>query len=75
MNARLAESLDGLEVVKGAAQEDAEVTAFTELADDVRDHFIQQGRIEARFFVLSVVWTCGCIWVPAFLNIVSLWAD
>ncbi len=50
MNARLAESLDGLQVVKGAAQETQEVHYFDDLADEVRDRFIQQGSIEARYF-------------------------
>ena len=49
MNARLAEALDGLEVVKGAAQEDGEVSAFNGLADRVRDRFIEQGEFEARY--------------------------
>ena len=49
MNARLAESLDGLMVVKGAAQEDAEKTRFNAQADQVRDYFIAQGRVEARY--------------------------
>lgn len=60
MNARLAESLDGLEVVKGAAQEKSEVSAFSRLADMVRDRFIDQGEFEARYlsillFGLTVV--------------------
>ena len=49
MNARLAESLDGLEVVKGAAQEDSEMRQFNSLADLVRDRFIEQGEFEARY--------------------------
>jgi ATP-binding cassette subfamily B protein len=49
MNARLAESLDGLPVIKGAAQEDAEMQRFNELVEEVRDRFIQQGAIEARY--------------------------
>ena len=49
MNARLAESLDGLEVVKGAAQEDGEMREFNSLADLVRDRFIEQGEFEARY--------------------------
>ncbi len=49
MNARLAESLDGLQVVKGAAQEKQERAYFDALADVVRDRFIQQGAIEARY--------------------------
>ena len=60
MNARLAESLDGLEVVKGAAQEGSEIRAFNDLADLVRDRFIAQGEFEARYlsillFGLTVV--------------------
>jgi ATP-binding cassette, subfamily B, bacterial len=50
MNARLAESLDGLQVVKGAAQEDSEVDLFNSLANRVRDKFIEQGEFEARYF-------------------------
>lgn len=49
MNARLAESLDGLQVIKGAAQENAEMERFNRLAEDVRNRFIQQGEIEARY--------------------------
>jgi ATP-binding cassette subfamily B protein len=60
MNARLAEALDGLQVIKGAAQEDNEKATFNALADAVRDRFIQQGGIEARYlanltFPLTVV--------------------
>lgn len=60
MNARLAESLDGLQVVKGAAQEEQEVAYFNSLADEVRDRFIQQGEVEARYlsnllFPLAIV--------------------
>ena len=49
MNARLAEALDGLQVVKGTAQETRESDRFNHLADDVRDRFISQGEIEARY--------------------------
>lgn len=60
MNARLAESLDGLEVVKGSAQEEREIETFNTLADLVRDRFIDQGEFEARYlsillFGLTVV--------------------
>ena len=53
MNAKLAESLDGIEVVKGTAQESGEIGAFNRLADVVRDRFIHQGEFEARY--LSVL--------------------
>lgn len=49
MNSRLAEALDGLQVVKGAAQEYQEIDYFNRLADHVRDQFIKQGRVEARY--------------------------
>ena len=60
MNARLAEALDGLQVVKGAAQEAREADTFNQLADTVRDRFIEQGKIEARYlsnllFPLTIV--------------------
>ena len=60
MNARLAESLEGLEVVKGAATEKDEIGMFDGLADRVRDSFIDQGEFEARYlspllFGLTVV--------------------
>jgi ATP-binding cassette, subfamily B, bacterial len=49
MNSHLSESLDGVETVKGAAQENAEVERFVVNAKRVRDAFIQQGDTEARF--------------------------
>jgi ATP-binding cassette subfamily B protein len=60
MNSRLAEALDGLQVIKGAAQERQETEYFNRLADNVRDEFIHQGRVEARYlsnflFPLSLV--------------------
>lgn len=53
MNSRLAEALEGLQVVKGTAQEDNESKRFEELTDKVRDYYIEQGEIEARY--LSVL--------------------
>jgi ATP-binding cassette subfamily B protein len=49
MNARLAETIEGLQVVKGAAQEKRESDNFNASADAVRDYFIKQGRIEAQY--------------------------
>lgn len=69
MNARLAESLEGLEVVKGAAQERKEVRAFNGLADLVRDRFIDQGEFEARYlsiFLLGITYAGG-LWHAAAL--------
>lgn len=49
MNTHLAESLDGVETVKGAAQENAEVERFVVNAKRVREAFVKQGDTEARF--------------------------
>jgi ATP-binding cassette subfamily B protein len=49
MNTHLAETLDGVEIVKGAAQEGAETETFVTNARRVRDAFVRQGDIEARF--------------------------
>ncbi len=49
MNSHLSESLDGVETVKGAAQENSEVERFVINAKRVRDAFIRQGDTEARF--------------------------
>jgi ATP-binding cassette, subfamily B, bacterial len=49
LNTHLSESLDGVETVKGAAQEDAEVERFVLNAKRVRDAFIKQGDVEAKF--------------------------
>ncbi|HAD06302.1 MAG TPA: ABC transporter ATP-binding protein [Anaerolineaceae bacterium] len=49
LNTRLNEALDGIEVVKGAAQEQGEVILFGKNVDRYRKAAIQQGDIEARF--------------------------
>ncbi len=55
LNARLAEALDGIEVVKGHAQEAEEVDGFEARARVVRDAFVRQGDIEARFLPLLLL--------------------
>ena len=72
MNAKLAESLDGIEVVKGAAQEASEIDTFTGLADLVRDRFIDQGEFEARY--LSVL-LFGLTIVGALLHAGALYSS
>lgn len=52
LNAGLTESIEGVETVKGAAQEDAEVVRFAYNARNFRDAFVNQGRVEARFLPL-----------------------
>jgi ATP-binding cassette subfamily B protein len=49
MNASVEETLEGLLVVKGAAQEEAEETQFNQRAEEVKDNVIQQYNIEARY--------------------------
>ena len=50
MNTHLSEALDGVEIMKGAAQEGSEIERFVTNARRVRDAFVRQGDIEARFF-------------------------
>jgi ATP-binding cassette subfamily B protein len=52
MNERLAEALDGIETVKGMAQEQNEVGRFDTNARRFRDAFVRQGDVEARFLPL-----------------------
>jgi ATP-binding cassette subfamily B protein len=55
LNSRLAEAIDGIETVKGMAQEDSEVSLFRRLAYRYRDAFVHQGDIEARFLPLFLL--------------------
>jgi ATP-binding cassette subfamily B protein len=52
LNSRLAEAIDGIETVKGAAQEAQEIDRFRDNAREYRDAVVEQGRIEARFLPL-----------------------
>ena len=58
MNAGLAESIGGIEVVKGNAQERQEIQNFITNAGLYRDHFVQQGVIQARYLPLLVYSLC-----------------
>ncbi len=55
LNGRLAEALDGIELVKGAAQEVEETARFRQNAGDYRDAAVTQGRIEARFLPMLLM--------------------
>jgi ATP-binding cassette subfamily B protein len=55
MNTHLSESLDGVEIMKGAAQEEAEVDRFVTNARRVRDAFVQQGDLEARYIAMLLL--------------------
>ncbi len=52
LNAHLSETLDGIEIVKGAAQEEAEIQRFDTNAQALRASMVQQGDIEARYLPL-----------------------
>lgn len=52
MNANLAESLDGVQIVKGAAQEEREIARFNGLVDYVYKKYVQQGDLEAIYLPL-----------------------
>jgi ATP-binding cassette subfamily B protein len=55
MNTHLSESLDGVEIMKGAAQEESEVSRFGLNAQRVRDAFVQQGDLEARYVAMLLL--------------------
>ncbi len=55
LNSRLAEAIDGVEVVKGSAQEDAEIERFNQNAIAYRDESVRQGDIESRFLPMLLL--------------------
>jgi ATP-binding cassette subfamily B protein len=55
LNTRLAEAVDGIETVKGMAQETSEVSRFRENARNFRDAFVHQGDVEARYLPLLLL--------------------
>lgn len=55
LNTRLAEALDGIETVKGMAQENNEVSRFDANARRFRNAFVDQGDVEARFLPLLLL--------------------
>src|SRR5690349_8911022 len=57
MNTHLSESLDGVEVVKAASQENAEVDRFVMNASRVRNAFVKQGDLEGRYVAMLLL---GC---------------
>ena len=64
MNTHLSEALDGVEIMKGAAQEDAEIGRFVTNARSVRDAIVRQGDLEARFLpnlLLGLTYTIGLV--------------
>ncbi|RJP47375.1 MAG: ABC transporter ATP-binding protein [Anaerolineaceae bacterium] len=62
MNTHLSEALDGVETMKGAAQENAEIERFVTNARRVRAAFVKQGDLEAKFLpmlLLGITYAAG----------------
>ena len=55
LNATLAEAVDGVETVKGAAQENREINRFDQALKQWRETYVWQGDIEAKFFPLLLL--------------------
>ena len=55
LNTRLTEAIDGIETVKGMAQERSEVERFSENAGRFRDAYVRQGNVEARFIPMLLL--------------------
>lgn len=55
LNSRLSEAIDGVEIVKSSAQEEAEIKLFSENAISYRDASIEQGDVESRFLPLLLL--------------------
>jgi ATP-binding cassette subfamily B protein len=72
MNAGLAETVNGIEVVKGNAQEAQEQDKFIGNATVYRDFAIREGQIQARYLPMLVFSLC---WGLAFLHAMLLWRD
>lgn len=55
MNAGLTAAIEGIETVKAAAQEAVEIERFEKNARQVREAFVGQGRVEARYLPLLLL--------------------
>jgi ATP-binding cassette, subfamily B, bacterial len=55
LNTRLAEAIDGVETVKGMAQEENEVLRFKLNAQEFRDATVVQGDVEAKYIPLLLL--------------------
>ncbi len=72
MNAGLAETIAGIEVVKGNAQEQQEQDKFVADAAGYRDYFIQQGLIQARYLPMLMF---SIAWGAAFFHAMIVWRE
>ena len=55
MNATLAETLNGIEVVKATVQEHKELEKYSLKAKSYRDAYLDQGKIQAKYFPLLLI--------------------
>ncbi len=72
LNSRLAEAIDGIETVKGSAQEDQEVGRFIKKATVYQDAVVEQGRVEARYLPLLLL---GLTYAIAFAHAMILYQN
>ncbi|MGQ9814025.1 MAG: ABC transporter ATP-binding protein [Candidatus Roseilinea sp.] len=71
LNSALAESIEGIETVKGTAQEVREIDRFDEALRHWRDAFVHQGRVESLYFpqlLLGVTLAFGALHSLILLN-------
>lgn len=64
LNAVLAEAIDGVETVKGAAQETKEINRFDQALKNWRDAYTWQGDVEAKYYpllLLGLLFTGGLL--------------
>jgi len=55
INATLNETLSGIQVVKGATQEDYELNKYLNFARSYRDAFIEQGKVQAKYLPILIL--------------------
>jgi ATP-binding cassette subfamily B protein len=70
MNAALAEAIEGIETVKGAAQEEHESNRFLRAVTRWRDAYVTQGNIEAFYIPLLLL---GLVQAGGLLHSLLLW--
>ena len=72
MNSGLAETISGIEVVKGNVQEETAKEDFASDAALFRDYFVKQGEIQARYLLLLIF---SVAFAAGFLHALLLWQD
>ncbi|MDJ0752516.1 MAG: ABC transporter ATP-binding protein [Ardenticatenaceae bacterium] len=75
LNSRLAESLDGIEILKGSATEEDEVDLFSRNATTYREAVVDQGRVEARFLPLLLLGVSQALGLAHAIYLYQIGAD